>query len=225
MSKSKSQGPWKGIAIVLLVLIIAIAGVGGYFYYQYIQKVNNLENTLHDTQNELSHTKSELSFTQSELSRTRSELLETKNSLDFSQILLQASSENMSSMETLIEEYKTNELKNPTLEELSAFLSEDKNNEGNYTTFTEWIELNLKLKDNAKGWNIRAGLVTVKYNCKYAGELREDGWTLVLVTELNDGEMAYFSPENDEIYDSIDQLLNGWPEISNAEFVDGTIYW
>ncbi|MCW3974686.1 MAG: hypothetical protein NWE86_00370, partial [Candidatus Bathyarchaeota archaeon] len=192
---SKSQGPWKGITIVLLVLVIAMAGIGGYIYYQNIQKVNNLENTLHNTQNELS-------FTQSELSRTRNELLETKNTLDFSQIILQGSSENLSSMETLIEEYKATELRNPTLEELSAFLSEDKNNEGNYTTFTEWIELNLKLKDNAKGWNIRAGLVTVKYNCEYGGELREGGWTLVLVTELNDGEMAYFSPENDEIYDS-----------------------
>lgn len=215
---SKSQGPWKGITIVLLVLVIAMAGIGGYIYYQNIQKVNNLENTLHNTQNELS-------FTQSELSRTRNELLETKNTLDFSQIILQGSSENLSSMETLIEEYKATELRNPTLEELSAFLSEDKNNEGNYTTFTEWIELNLKLKDNAKGWNIRAGLVTVKYNCEYGGELREGGWTLVLVTELNDGEMAYFSPENDEIYDSIEQLLNDWPDISNAEFVDGTIYW
>lgn len=222
---SKSQGPWKGITIVLLVLVIAMAGIGGYIYYQNIQKDNNLENTLDDTQKELSHTQSELSFTQSELSRTRSELLETKNSLDFSQTLLQASSENMSSMETAIEEYKTNELNNPTFEELSTFLSEDKNNESNYTTFTEWIELNLKLKDNAKGYDIRAGIVTAKYNCEFAGELREGGWTLFLVTELDDGEMAYFSPENDEIYDSVDLLLNDWPNISNAEFVDGTIYW
>lgn len=208
---SKSQGPWKGITIVLLVLVIAMAGIGGYILYMNTQKVNNLENILYNTQNELSQTKNELS--------------QTKKTLDFSQRMLELSGENSSSMEALIEEYQAIELRSPTLEELSHFLSEDYSDEGNYSTFAEWIELNLKLKDNAKEWNIRAGLVTVKYNCEFAGELREGGWTLFLVTESDDGKIVYFSPENDEIYDSVEQLLNDWSDVSDAEFVDGTIYW
>jgi hypothetical protein len=205
MSKPKeSEGPWKGMTIILLVLLIAMAGIGGYILYMNAQKINNLENILYSTQNELS---------------------QTKETLDFSERMLELSSENSSSLEALIEEYRQIELRYPSIEELDYFLSEDYSDEGNYSTFAEWIELNLKLKDNAKEWNIRAGLVTVKYNCEFAGELREGGWTLFLVTELDDGKTVYFSPENDEIYDSVEQLLNDWPDVSDAEFVDGTIYW
>jgi hypothetical protein len=205
MSKSKeSDGPWKGMTIILLVLLIAMAGIGGYILYMNTQKINNLENILYSTQNELS---------------------QTKENLDFSERMLELSSENSSSLEALIEEYREIELSYPSIEELDYFLSEDYSDEGNYSTFAEWIELNLKLKDNAKEWNIRAGLVTVKYNCEFAGELREGGWTLFLVTELDDGKTVYFSPENDEIYDSVELLLNDWPDVSDAEFVDGTIYW
>ncbi len=68
-------------------------------------------------------------------------------------------------------------------------------------------------------------LAIVEYNCEYEGELREGGWTLVLATELDDGEIVYFSAENDEIYYSLEELLNYWTDISNAEVTDIILYW
>ncbi len=208
---SESKGHWKGVTIILLVILIAMIGIGTIILKSQNQRINDLENILKNNREELSQTQSELS--------------QTRKMLDFSQRMLEQAGENSSSIENLIEDYKAIGLRNPTYEELSDFLLEDSSNERNYTTFTDWIELNLKLKDNAKGWNINAGLVTVEYSCEFAGELREGGWTLFLVTELDDGKTVYFSPENDEIYDSVEQLLNDWPDVSDAEFVDGTIYW
>lgn len=208
---SKSKGHWKGATIILLVILIAMIGIGTIIINSQNQRINDLENILKNNRDELSQTQSELS--------------QTRKMLDFSQRMLELAGENSSSIENLIDDYEAISLRNPTYEELSDFLLEDDSNEGNYTTFTDWIELNLRVKENANENNIWTGLVTIEYNSEYEGELREGGWTLVLVAELDDGDTVYFSPANDEIYYELEQLLNDWEYISNSEVVEKRIYW
>jgi len=193
----KSKDHWKSIAILLIALIIIGGTIGGIFFYANVQKVNYLENILTNMQNDLTQT----------------------------QDMLESARKDLSYAEASIEEYELIIPRNPSFEELNAFLLMDDTNEINYTSFAEWVELNHILGENAAEENIMTAIVSVKYNCEYKGEPREGGWTFVLATELDNDEIVYFSLANDEIYDSLEQLLNDWTDISNAKVYERAFHW
>jgi hypothetical protein len=194
---SKSKDHWKSVAIILIALIIIGGIIGGIFFYTNLQKVNYLENILTSMQNDLTET----------------------------QDMLESARKDLSYAEASIEEYELFIPDSPSLEELNTFLLNDDTNEINYTSFAEWVELNLILRENAAEENIMTAIVSVKYNCDYRGEPREGGWTFVLATELDNDEIVYFSLANDEVYDSLEQLLNDWEDISNAEVYERAFHW
>jgi hypothetical protein len=152
-----------------------------------------------------------VSYLENVLSNMQSDLTETQD-------MLESARKDLSYAEASIP-------KNPSLEELNDFLLMDDTNEINYTSFAELVELNLILRENAAEENIMTAIVSVKYICDYGDIPGAEGRTFVLATELDNDEIVYFSLENDEIYDSLEQLLNDWPDNSNAKVYERAFHW
>jgi hypothetical protein len=120
---------------------------------------------------------------------------------------------------------KTAELRKATRRELEEFLRGDPTNEVGYAWWFEKHTLIFRLIANAAKKSIRAALVVVDYDFGSGEWLYEEVANLMVGAELHDGSRAYFSVENDMLYDSAEELISSWEGVSEVKLHDETWYW
>mgnify|MGYP001109532394 CR=1 FL=1 len=120
---------------------------------------------------------------------------------------------------------KTMELKKATRRELEEFLTEDPTNDFDYAYSFEKHRLIFRLMANAARKRIRTALVVVEYEFIWGNWLYEDAANLMVGAELHDGRRAYFSLENDMLYDSAEELISSWEGVSEVKLHDEMWYW
>lgn len=176
----------KRVLVTIIIVVLAIAmvfcGIGWGFAQQDLDaaqtEVSSLKATLESTENELSAAKDELLT-------IKTELEDTKHYLSNVEDELQATKLRLSALQTDIFH-----LHNPTLEEVTNFLREDKTDSNEYVVDTYVCSHFARdVNTNADSQGIRCAYVDVRY---------PDSAHAIIAFNTIDNGLVYFDPSTDD---------------------------
>jgi len=176
----------KRVLVTIIIVVLAIAmvfcGIGWGFAQQDLDatltEVSGLRATLESTESELSAAKDELLTTKTELEDTKYYLSNVEDELQSTQLRLSA-------LQTDIFH-----LHNPTLEEITSFLTEDKTDSNEYVEDTYVCSHFARdVNNNADSQGIRCAYVDVRY---------PDSAHAIIAFNTIDNGLVYFDPSTDD---------------------------
>jgi len=218
--------------VILLIALVVLAGVAGYFLYTYTQTINTLQVSLADAGARLSDSEArlaeaegrltdadatitnleeQLTATRGELSRAKSELESVRKDLTKAQQAIPKTS------------------KNPTRADLVAFLEKDDTDEQvsnpRLESDVQLYEATFTLKENLQAAYLRAAIALVEYDYGITGGRSHVILTPMLCADLEGEGRVYFSPMNDKLYASPEELLGDSWLISDIRITKTTLHW
>jgi len=176
----------KRVLVTIIIVVLAIAmvfcGIGWGFAQQDLDatrtEVSSLEATLESTESELSAAKDELLTIEADLQATKNYLSEVEEDLQATKLRLSATQTDIF------------HLHNPTLEEITSFLREDKTDSNKYVEGTYVCShFTRDVNNNAQNQGIR---------CAFVGIYHPDSAHAIVAFNTVDEGLVYFEPLTDE---------------------------
>ena len=170
------------IIIVVLAIGMVFCGIGWGFAQQDLDsaqtEASSLEATVESTESELSDAKDELLTIEADLQATKNYLSEVEEELQTTKLRLSATQTDIF------------HLHNPTLEEITSFLTEDKTDSNKYVEDTYVCSHFARdVNNNADSQGIRCAYVDIRY---------PDSAHAIIAFNTIDNGLVYFDPSTDD---------------------------
>lgn len=174
--------------VLITIIILALVGGMGYYWFSWNsaqQDLNAARTSISSLQAAVNSQESELSTTKDELLTIKTELENTKNYLLNVDDELEATELRLSAMQT-----DMLHLHNPTFEEATSFLTEDK------TDSKDYVEDSYVCSHFAHDVNINADSQGIR--CAYVDMRYPQSAHAIIAFDTTDEGLVYFDPATDE---------------------------